>query len=88
MHYSAEELLPGVKAMGAQAPPLLPRYRTRVLDGNHLAGTEHRIFECVVRAAVLPGQALVFYDPRFDLMTDVIPCEDAYAQKRSLLDQA
>ena len=89
VHYSAEELLPCVKAMGAQTPPLLSRYRVRVLDGNHLAGTEHRIFELRrFRAAVLPGQALVFYDPRFDLMTDVIPCEDAYAQERSLLDQA
>ena len=89
LHYSAEELLPCVKAMGAQAPPLLPHYRVRALDGNHLAGTEHRIFE--IRrfcAAALPGQSLVFYDPRFDLMTDVIPCEDAYAQERSLLDQA
>jgi hypothetical protein len=89
VHYSAEELLPCVKAMGSQAPPLLSRYRVRVLDGNHLAGTEHRIFELRrFRAAVLPGQALVFYDPRFDMMTDVIPCEDAYAQERSLLDQA
>jgi hypothetical protein len=89
VHYSAEELLPCIKAMGSQAPPLLPRYRVRVLDGNHLAGTEHRIFELRrFRAAVLPGQALVFYDPRFDLMTDVIPCEDAYAQERSLLEQA
>jgi hypothetical protein len=89
VHYSAKELLPCVKAMGSQPPPLLPRYRVRVLDGNHLAGTEHRIFELRrFRAAVLPGQALVFYDPRFDLMTDVIPCEDAYAQERSLLDQA
>jgi IS4 transposase len=89
VRYSAEELLPCVKAMGAQRPPLLSRYRVRVLDGNHLAGTEHRIFELRrFRAAVLPGQALVFYDPRFDLMTDVIPCEDAYAQERSLLDQA
>jgi hypothetical protein len=88
-HYSAEELLPCVKAMGSQAPPLLPRYRVRVLDGNHLAGTEHRIFELRrFRAAVLPGQALVFYDPRYGLMTDVIPCEDAYAQERSLLAQA
>jgi hypothetical protein len=89
VHYSAEQLLPCVKAMGSQPPPLLPRYRVRVLDGNHLTGTEHRIFELRrFRAAVLPGQALVFYDPRFDLMTDVIPCEDAYAQERSLLDQA
>jgi hypothetical protein len=89
VHYSGEALLPCVKAMGAQAPPLLPRYRVRVLDGNHLAGTEHRIFELrCFRAAALPGQALVFYDPRFGLITDVIPCEDAYAQERSLLDQA
>jgi len=89
VHYSAEELLPCMKAMGAQAPPLLSRYRVRVLDGNHLAGTEHRIFELRrFRAAALPGQALAFYDPRFGLITDVIPCEDAYAQERSLLSEA
>lgn len=89
VHYSAEQLLPAIKAMGAQSPPLLPHYRVRVLDGNHLTGTEHRIFELRrFRAAALPGQALAFYDPRFDLMTDVIPCEDAHAQERSLLDQA
>lgn len=89
VHYSAEQLLPGVKAMRSQAPPLLPRYRVRVLDGNHLTGTEHRIFELRrFRAATLPGQALAFYDPRHGLITDVIPCEDAYAQERSLLDQA
>lgn len=89
VHYAAEELLPCIQAMGSQAPPLLPGYRVRVLDGNHLTGTEHRLFELRrFRAAALPGQALVFYDPQFDLMTDVIPCEDAYAQERSLLDQA
>lgn len=87
--YSAEALLPCIKAMGSQAPPFLPRYRVRVLDGNHLTGTEHRIFELRrFLAAALPGQALVFYDPQFDIMTNVIPCEDAYAQERSLLDQA
>jgi IS4 transposase len=89
VHYSAEELLPCIKAMGSQAPPLLPHYRVRALDGNHLAGTEHRIFELRrFRAAALPGQSLAFYDPRYGLITDVIPCEDAYAQERSLLDQA
>jgi len=89
VHYSAEELLPCVKAMKSQAMPLLPRYRVRALDGNHLTGTEHRIFELRrFRAAALPGQSLAFYDPRYSLITDVIPCEDAYAQERSLLDQA
>ena len=89
VHYSAEELLPCIKAMGSPVPALLPRYRVRALDGNHLAGTEHRIFELRrFRAAALPGQSLAFYDPRYGLITDVIPCEDAYAQERSLLDQA
>jgi hypothetical protein len=89
VHYSAEELLACMKAMGGQAPPPLSRYRVRALDGNHLAGTEHRIFELRrYRAAALPGQALAFYDPRFGLITHVIPCEDAYAQERSLLSLA
>lgn len=89
VRYSASELLPCLKQMGRQRPPPLPHYRVRDLDGNHLAGTEHRIFELRrFRAAALPGQALVFYDPQFDLITDVIPCEDAYAQERSLLSQA
>ena len=89
VHYSALELLACLKHMESPPPPLLPYYRVRALDGNHLTGTEHRIFELRrFRAAVLPGQALVFYDPRFGLMTDVIPCEDAYAQERSLLTRA
>jgi hypothetical protein len=89
VHYSASELLVCRKKMGSLPPPLLPHYRVRVLDGNHLTGTEHRIFELRrFRAAALPGQSLVFYDPRFDLMTDILPCEDAYAQERSLLAQA
>jgi hypothetical protein len=89
VRYSATELLSCLKLMKTQPPPLLPHYRVRVLDGNHLAGTEHRIFELRrFRAAALPGQALVFYDPRFGLMTNIIPCEDAYAQERSLLSRA
>ena len=89
VHYSGEELSPCVKAMRSQAPPLLPRYRVRVLDGNHLTGTEHRIFELRrFRSAALPGQALVFYDPQYGLITDVVPCEDAHAQERSLLKEA
>ena len=89
VHYSAEKLLPCIKAMGLQAPPLLSRYRVLALDGNHLAGTEHRIFELRrFRAATLPGQSLVFYDPQYGLITDAITCEDAYAQERSLLKQA
>jgi hypothetical protein len=41
----------------------------------------------VHRAAALPGQALVYYDPQYDLITDVFPCEDGHAQERSLLGE-
>lgn len=89
VRYSAEQLEPCLSDLKAQPRALLPGYSVRVLDGNHLAGTENRILELRrYRAAPLPGQALVFYDPQYDLVTDVIPCEDAYRQERSLLGEA
>jgi len=30
---------------------------------------------------------LVFYDPQWDVATDVLPCEDAYSQERTLLPE-
>src|SRR5579872_4127143 len=68
--------------------PLLKGYRTRILDGNHLGKTHHRLG--VLRgtaAGALPGQTLVLLDQERMLIDDVIPCEDGHAQERSLLDQ-
>lgn len=61
-------------------------YRTRVLDGNVLAGSEHRLTP--LRRwlnACLPGKSLVVYEPGSGLVTDVVLCEDAYTQERALL---
>src|SRR5512147_1337407 len=72
---------------GGILPQPLPGYRARILDGNHLAGTEHRPAPTrTTRAAPLPGQALVVLDPATMLVCDVVPCEDAYAQERALID--
>jgi hypothetical protein len=88
VEYTGRELGASLRQMPTPPPPLLPGYRVRVLDGNHLAGTEHRLLELRrYRAAALPGHALVFYDPQWDVVTDVIPCEDAYAQERALLPE-
>ncbi len=68
--------------------PLIKGYRVRILDGNHLGKTQHRL--SVLRgtaAGALPGQSLVLLDPQRMVIEDVIPCEDAHAQERSLLTE-
>ncbi len=85
---SAERLGAVTTAMGGARTPFLPGYRTKILDGNHLAKTEHRIAVLrTMRAVALPGQALVVFDPELMLAIDVVLCEDGYAQARSLLAQ-
>jgi hypothetical protein len=85
VHHTADRLGNVIRAMGGQMPDLLPGYRVRILDGNHLAATERRLE--VLRAShagPLPGQALVVLEPALMLATDMIPCEDGHAQERSL----
>jgi hypothetical protein len=78
---------PLIESMNAALPEVLPGYRARILDGNHLAATEHRISELRKTAAgPLPGSGLVVLDPRLLQVTDVIPCEDGHSQERSLTD--
>jgi IS4 transposase len=75
-----------VEELGGQVPALLPGYTVKILDGNALAGTDHRIKELrQTTAAALPGKSLVVLDPALGLAIDVIPCEDGHAQERSLI---
>jgi IS4 transposase len=71
------------------APPSpLKGYEVRIVDGNHLAATQHRIEELrYTRSGPLPGQSLVVLDPQRRLMVDVVPAENAHAQERSLVGQ-
>jgi hypothetical protein len=78
---------PIIENMKDALPELLPGYRARNLDGNHLAATERRIAElCRTAAGPLPGFALVVLDPRLIQVKDAIPCEDGHAQERSQTD--
>src|SRR5262249_33769316 len=88
VRHTASRLQPVVAQLGGVLPEIIPGYRMRVLDGNHLAATEHRLQETRHdSAAPLPGQALVVYEPAVQMATDIILCEDGHAQERSLLDK-
>src|SRR5215831_4474397 len=79
---------PVVKALRASHPRWLPGYQIKVLDGNHLSSTDHRLKALRgTWAAPLPGQALVVLDQQRMLITDVFLSEDGHAQERSLIAQ-
>jgi hypothetical protein len=88
VRHIGERLIPVVRQLDGGLPPRLPGYRLRILDGNHLAATQHRLKELrPLRSGPLPGQALVVYDPQWLMTTDVVPCEDGHAQERALLGE-
>jgi Transposase DDE domain len=77
-----------VRQLEPDRPASLPGYRVKIFDCNHLAGTQHRIPETrTVEEAVLPGQTLVVYDLDLRLVIDAVPCEDAHAQERTMLNE-
>lgn len=86
VQHTAQQVSDLVDRCKGSCKPLLPGYRVKILDGNHLGKTEHRLD--VLRntsAGALPGQALVLLDPQRMVISDLVPCEDGHAQERSLL---
>ena len=59
----------------------------RILDGNHLSATEHRLEPLrIIWDAPLPGRALVVMEQETGLSTDVFLTPDGHANERTLLD--
>lgn len=86
VRYTATELAPIIEQLGGPATPLLPGYQLRIIDGNSLGSTDHRleVLRCLTSGA-LPGKSLAVLDPDRMLVVDEFPCEDAYTQERALL---
>ena len=77
-----------IDEMGGRRAPWLAGYQIRILDGNCLAATEHRLKELrTLGAGALPGKSLVVYDPESGCALEMVPCEDGHAQERALLTQ-
>jgi IS4 transposase len=85
---TAERMGEVLAALEPDRPEHLAGYELRILDGSHLAASEHRLkVTRRVRGGPLPGQALVVLDPRRALVVDLIPTDDGHAQERSLLPE-
>ena len=88
VRYAAGAVTPIIEGLKGTRRSPLPGYRVKLLDGNCIEASEHRIEELrTLSAGALPGKSLVVYDPVLGIPVDVFPCEDGHAQERSLLDQ-
>lgn len=85
VRYSSEQVSEIKREFRQGNQSILAGYEVRIVDGNHIGGTEHRLK--VLReesAGALPGQAIAVLDPQRELVVDVFPLEDAHAQERSM----
>jgi len=63
-------------------------YRLRIVDGNVLAASEHRLKELRGSAvAAMPGLNLVLYDYATGLISALVACEEGQASERPLFRQ-
>ena len=86
VRYAAGAITPVITGLKGTANSPLPRFNLRLIDGNCIEASEHRIKELrSLAAGPLPGKLLVVYDPVLRIPVDVFPCEDGHAQERSLL---
>jgi len=86
VRYAGKQVEPIIKKLAGTGRPPLPGLRIKLLDGNCIEKSQHRLKELRrIAAGPLPGKSRVVYDPVLRLPIDVFPCEDGHAQERSLL---
>ena len=76
---------PSWKQFPHSTSELLAGYPIRIVDGNPIGGSEHRLQVLrQTRSGALPGQVIAVLNPQQMLVVDAFPCEDGHAQERSL----
>jgi hypothetical protein len=74
VRYSAREFTSLIAHMGGERAPWLRGYRIKIVDGNCLEASEHRIKELrEATGRALPGKSLVVYEPAHGLVRDAFP---------------
>ena len=84
VRYTVGQMLPIMEQLCGSGQGPLPGKRIKLLDGNCIEKSEHRIQELRdIAAGPLPGKSLVVYDSQLRMPIDVFPCEDGHAQEHS-----
>jgi len=84
---SAADLTAVVGFLEKRKEPV-PGYRLRIVDGNVLAASEHRLKELRgSKTAAMPGLTLAVYDYATGLISDLVACEDGQASERRLFPE-
>jgi hypothetical protein len=85
---TAADLAAVVDAMHATTQGPLSGYDSRIVDGNHLQGTQHRLKELRrLGDAALPGSTVAVLDPQRELIEDILVCQDGHANQKPLYRQ-
>ena len=84
---STAELTEVVTLLNRRDEPIAG-YRLRIVNGNVLGGSEHRLKELRgLAAAAMPGKTLILYDYATALISEMAACEEGQASERRLLPQ-
>jgi IS4 transposase len=74
-----------VERMKAAVAGPLAGFDVRIVDGNHLQGTHHRLKELrTVGDAALPGHTIAVLNPQRQLIEKVVVCPDGHANSKPL----
>jgi hypothetical protein len=83
---TASEMAIIIRDIEGERASLLPGFTVKMLDGNCIEATDHRIKELrEVSGGPLPGKSLVVYSPSLGIATNIFPCEDGHTQERALM---
>ena len=74
-----------VDRLEARQPSPLAGFDVRIVDGNHLRGTEHRLQELRrLGDAAMPGHTLAVLDPQRELIEELVESLDGHASQKPL----
>jgi hypothetical protein len=84
---TACEMIDCVKAMKVPVAELVPGFECKLIDGNVIAGTEHRIKELRrTNAAALPGRSVCVYNYSHRMIDQIVLDTNGHAQDKSQID--